>query len=98
MVSTKQVAHLFRCSPARIQAAIYRGRVPEPQRSPSGGFLWSDDAIDGAARVLLGVGLADLLARRGAADLGELLAEVAGPVTRPRIDAGLAGLGHGDVT
>ena len=52
--STRQAATILGIPPGRLSRAIWDGRVPEPSRSPSGNFLWTEHDIRRASWVLLG--------------------------------------------
>ncbi len=50
--NTRQVAHLFGISVSLLTKALWDGRVPPPQKSPSGNFLWTAHDIHRASWVL----------------------------------------------
>ncbi|MDI9434067.1 MAG: hypothetical protein QM570_20310 [Planctomycetota bacterium] len=51
--STRQVARMLGVTPALMTKALWDGRVPAPQKSPSGNFLWTAADIDRASWALL---------------------------------------------
>ena len=51
--STRQVAAILGVKPSRIGKAIWEGRLSNPQRGPSGAFLWTDVDIERACWALL---------------------------------------------
>ena len=55
--STRQVAKLLDITPSRLSKAVWDGRLDEPQRGPSGAFLWSDTDVRRACWTLLGCDL-----------------------------------------
>jgi hypothetical protein len=51
--STRQVAKLLDVTPSRLSKAVWDGRLSEPERGPSGAFLWSDSDAQRACWTLL---------------------------------------------
>jgi hypothetical protein len=51
--STRQVATLLGISVARVTKAVWLDRLQQPQKSPSGNFLWTEDDIERASWALL---------------------------------------------
>ena len=70
--STREVAKLLGVNPSRLARAIWDGRVPAPERGPSGAFLWIESDIRQAARILLHRELEDILAEHGEETLSPL--------------------------
>lgn len=54
LVGTRQAARLLGIPPNRLNRAVWDGRIPEPPRSPAGQFLWGDEDVRRACRILLG--------------------------------------------
>jgi len=52
-LSTRDVARILGLSTSLLTKAVWDGRVEPPEKSPSGGFLWTQQDIDRASRVLL---------------------------------------------
>lgn len=52
--NTKTVARLIGVNISTLSQAVWAGRIPEPQRGPGGCFLWADEDINRASRVLTG--------------------------------------------
>ena len=62
--STKEVALMLGVKVGTLAASVWAGRIPEPDRSPAGHFLWTEHDISRACRVMRGRLLADVLAER----------------------------------
>ena len=50
---SRQAAKILGIQVHRLQQAVWRGRLPEPARAPSGAFLWSDEDIRNASLTIL---------------------------------------------
>jgi hypothetical protein len=50
--STRETAKLLGVPPGRISMNVWNGRIAEPERGPGECFLWTDDDIARAAKVL----------------------------------------------
>jgi hypothetical protein len=62
---TRDAARLLGIPPGRLNRAVWDGRIPAPQRSPAGDYLWDDEDMRRACRALLGRALGEVLAARG---------------------------------
>ena len=51
--STKQVAAVLGLAPAKLQRAIWEGRIDAPAKGPGDSFCWTDDDIAKASWALL---------------------------------------------
>ena len=51
--STREVAELLGVTTDRLSKALWDGRVKQPQRGPSGAFLWTEDDVRRASWALL---------------------------------------------
>jgi hypothetical protein len=63
-MSTRDVAKVLGVNPSRLARALWTGRIQEPQRGPSGNFLWVEADVRRACWVLLRCDLDDLRTRR----------------------------------
>lgn len=61
--STREVAGLLGVTPGRISKAVWDGRIGQPERGPSGAFLWTDADIRHACWTLLHCDLDVVLAK-----------------------------------
>ena len=59
--STRQVARLLGVHPGRLERAIWVGRVRPPAKSPSGAYMWTEEAIEHASWVLRRRDASDIL-------------------------------------
>ena len=50
--STRQVADILKVKVSWIDQNVYRRRIPAPERSPSGSYMWSTRDIQRAAELL----------------------------------------------
>jgi hypothetical protein len=64
LLTTTEVSELLDVRPARVLAAIWNRRFKRPDKDPMGRYLWRQDEIVSAARVLIGERAAMGLARR----------------------------------
>jgi hypothetical protein len=67
LLTTTEVSELLDVRPARILAAIWNRRFKRPEKDPMGRYLWRQDEIVSAARVLIG--------ERGAMGISRRLSE-----------------------
>ena len=69
--STREVARVLGINPSRLSRAVWTGRLQEPQRGPSGNFLWTEKDIRRASWALLHRDLDGLLAdgQKGGSDV-----------------------------
>ena len=51
--STREVARALGIRPGKLSTAVWDGKVAEPQKAPSGAFLWTIEDIRRAGWVLL---------------------------------------------
>ena len=51
-IGTKEAAARLQVNPSRLSRAVWEGRLSEPQRAPSGAFLWAEEDLEKAAWVL----------------------------------------------
>ena len=64
LLTTTEVSELLDVRPARILAAIWNRRFKRPDKDPMGRYLWRQDEIVSAARVLIGERAAMGISRR----------------------------------
>lgn len=54
ILSTREVGKLLAVPPSRLSRIVWDGRIPEPERGPGNSFLWNDEDVNRASKVLLG--------------------------------------------
>ena len=64
LCGTKQAAKLLGVRPGTLASAVWSGRLSEPERSPSGTYLWSEGDLEAASRLLLGKSMRVVQAER----------------------------------
>jgi hypothetical protein len=64
LLTTTEVSELLDVRPARILAAIWNRRFKRPEKDCMGRYLWRQDEIIAAARVLIGERAAMGISRR----------------------------------
>ena len=52
-LSTREAARVLGINPSRLSRAVWTGRIQEPERGPSGNFLWTTDDLRRASWALL---------------------------------------------
>ena len=59
MIGTREAADLLGVRPGTLTRAVWEGLIPTPAKAPGGAFVWSEDDLRRAARVLLGRSLTE---------------------------------------
>ena len=87
--NTRQAARILGITPVRLAKAVWDGRVPAPEKSPSGNFLWAVDDVERASWALLRRS-SGLVEKTEAQPLGEILPELMDDIAQ-RIGRTVAG-------